>query len=68
MLWSCCHTRPGLAEAMLAKGDQKIVENSTSDYFWSCGRNRRGHNHYGKALMSVRSRLRQKQKPDDESA
>ncbi|WP_404364519.1 NADAR family protein [Marinobacter sp.] len=54
-----CRTYPDLAEELLKTGDQKIVENSNFDYFWGCGRDRRGHNSYGKVLMNVRARLRE---------
>ena len=54
-----CRTYPDLAEELLETGDQKIVENSNFDYFWGCGRDRRGHNGYGKVLMNVRTRLRE---------
>lgn len=50
MLWSRCRTHQALAEALLAKGDQKILEDSNVDYLWGCGRDRRGHNRYDKAL------------------
>lgn len=54
-----CRTYPDLADELLKTGDQKIVENSNFDYFWGCGRDRRGHNGYGKILMNVRARLRE---------
>ncbi|MCL7943725.1 NADAR family protein [Marinobacter sp. ATCH36] len=56
-----CRTHPELAEELLNTGDQKIVENSNFDYFWGCGRDRRGENRYGKVLMNVRSKLREEQ-------
>ena len=48
-----------LAEALLATGDNPIVENDQYDYYWGCGRDRRGDNTYGKVLMDVREKLRQ---------
>ncbi len=56
-----CRTHPELAEALLNTGDQKIVENSNFDYFWGCGRDRRGDNCYGNVLMNVRAKLREAQ-------
>ncbi|MET0067423.1 MAG: NADAR family protein [Candidatus Thiodiazotropha sp.] len=53
-----CRTHPEVAEALLATGDRKIIENSQYDYFWGCGRDGRGHNTFGKVLMAVRDRLR----------
>ena len=52
-----CRTYPNLAEQLLATGDRHLVENSQYDYYWGCGRDRRGNNAYGKVLMSVRSKL-----------
>jgi ribA/ribD-fused uncharacterized protein len=52
-----CRTYPNLAEQLLATGDRQLVENSQYDYYWGCGRDRRGNNAYGKVLMNVRSKL-----------
>lgn len=54
-----CRTYSQLAEELLDTGDQKIVENSNFDYFWGCGRDRRGDNRYGHVLMNVRAKLRE---------
>ena len=54
-----CRAHPEVAEALLATGEQMLVENSNYDYFWGCGRDRRGGNMYGKVLMNVRDRLRE---------
>jgi ribA/ribD-fused uncharacterized protein len=56
-----CRTHPEIAEALLATGDQVLVESSNYDYFWGCGRDRRGENMYGKVLMNVREKLRDEQ-------
>jgi ribA/ribD-fused uncharacterized protein len=58
-VYTKCRAHPEVAERLLATGDAKLVENSQYDYFWGCGRDRRGHNTYGKVLMDVRSRLRE---------
>ncbi|MDI9246357.1 NADAR family protein [Marinobacter sp. CHS3-4] len=58
-VYTRCRTHPDLAEELLATGDQKIVENSNFDYFWGCGRDRRGENAYGRVLMKVRAKLRE---------
>ncbi|MCY4044820.1 MAG: NADAR family protein [Cellvibrionales bacterium] len=50
------HTK--IAKALLDTNDNPLVESSAYDYFWGCGRDRRGHNHYGKVLMAVRDKLR----------
>lgn len=45
-------------EALLATGDQLIVETSQYDHFWGIGRDQRGLNHIGKAWMDIRDKLR----------
>ena len=56
-VYTKCREHHEVAEALLATGDSKIVENSQYDYFWGCGRDRRGKNTYGRVLMNVRARL-----------
>ena len=58
-VYTKCRTHPEVAERLLSTGDAKLVENSQYDYFWGCGRDRRGHNTYGLVLMDVRNRLRE---------
>lgn len=52
-----CRTYPALAERLLATDTHRLVENSQYDYFWGCGRDRRGKNQYGQVLMNVRAKL-----------
>lgn len=52
-------THTDAREALENTCDQRLVENNSYDYFWGCGRDRRGDNHYGKVLMNVREKLRQ---------
>jgi ribA/ribD-fused uncharacterized protein len=54
-----CRTHPEVAERLLATGNRRLVEGSAYDYFWGCGRDRRGGNNYGRVLMSVRDKLRE---------
>lgn len=54
-----CRTHQAVAEALLATGDQQIVESSQYDYYWGCGRDGRGHNAFGKVLMAVRDKLKE---------
>jgi ribA/ribD-fused uncharacterized protein len=56
-LYIRCRTYSALAERLLASADRPIVETSQYDYFWGCGRDFRGENAFGKALMLVRERL-----------
>lgn len=58
-VYTKCKTHPEVAEALLATGDKKLLESSQYDYFWGCGRDRRGNNQYGKVLMNVRAKLRE---------
>jgi ribA/ribD-fused uncharacterized protein len=52
-----CRTHEAVAAALLATGDQQIVESSQYDYYWGCGRDGRGRNTFGKVLMAVRDKL-----------
>lgn len=58
-VYTKCRTHPKVAERLLSTGDAKLVESSQYDYFWGCGRDRRGHNTYGLVLMDVRNKLRE---------
>lgn len=46
-----------VGQAIRNTGDARLVENNQYDYFWGCGRDRRGRNAYGRVLMGVRQRL-----------
>lgn len=52
-----CRSHETVAAALLATGDQQIVESSQYDYYWGCGRDGRGRNTFGKVLMAVRDKL-----------
>jgi predicted NAD-dependent protein-ADP-ribosyltransferase YbiA (DUF1768 family) len=54
-----CRTHEDAAKALLATGDNRILEASQYDYRWGCGRDGRGNNAYGKILMAVRDKLRE---------
>ena len=56
-LYTKCRTYSNIADELLATGSSKLVENSVYDYFWGCGRDRRGANMYGQVLMNVRQKL-----------
>jgi ribA/ribD-fused uncharacterized protein len=56
-VYTKCRTHQDVADLLLATGDKQIVETSTYDYYWGCGRDGRGHNTFGKVLMSVRDKL-----------
>lgn len=56
-----CRTHPEVQTRLIETGDIKLVENSQFDYYWGCGRDHRGENHYGKVLMNVRAKLNSEQ-------
>ncbi len=58
-VYTKCRTHPEVAERLLGTGDSRLFESSQYDYFWGCGRDRRGHNTYGLVLMDVRNKLRE---------
>lgn len=58
-VYTQCQSHPQVAERLLATGEQRLVENDQYDYYWGCGRDRRGTNMYGQVLMSVRAKLRE---------
>ncbi len=60
-VYTTCRTHPHISDALLNTQDKTLVDNTQYDYFWGCGRDRRGENAYGKVLMSVRDKLREEQ-------
>ena len=54
-----CRTHAEVAEMLLETENRMLVENNSYDYYWGCGRDRRGENYYGKVLMNVRNKLRE---------
>jgi N-glycosidase YbiA len=51
-------THAELKELLLSTGDEEIIENAPSDYYWGCGKDGTGKNKLGKILMEVRNHLR----------
>ena len=58
-VYTRCRTYSHLTQQILDTGDNKLVENNSYDYFWGCGRDRRGENRYGQVLMNVRKKLKE---------
>lgn len=52
-------THRDLKELLLATGDEELIENAPSDYYWGCGKDGTGQNKLGKVLMQVREKLRE---------
>jgi ribA/ribD-fused uncharacterized protein len=44
---------------LLATGDEEIIEQTTTDYYWGCGTDGSGRNMLGQILMQVRQTLRE---------
>lgn len=51
-------THSELRQLLLDTGDEEIVENAPSDYYWGCGADGSGKNQLGQTLMQVRAILR----------
>ncbi len=64
-IYTQCKTHAEVSERLLTTGKQRLVENDQYDYYWGCGRDRRGTNMYGQVLMSVRDKLRDELKVKD---
>jgi len=50
-------THADIREILISTGNQLLVENSPTDYYWGCGGDRTGENHLGKILMRVREQI-----------
>lgn len=46
---------------LLSTGNEEIVENTSNDYYWGCGKDGSGKNMLGKILMEIREILRNNQ-------
>ena len=44
-------------DALIATGDEEIVEENPDDDFWGTGKDGRGENQTGKILMRIRNEL-----------
>jgi N-glycosidase YbiA len=53
-------THTDIRKILLDTGDEDIIENAPSDYYWGCGKTGTGKNMLGKILMEVRAILREK--------
>jgi ribA/ribD-fused uncharacterized protein len=51
-------THADLRDLLLSTGEQPIVENSPTDYYWGCGAEGSGKNMLGQILVEVREILR----------
>jgi len=51
-------SHPKLRELLISTGNEELVENAPTDYFWGCGKLGGGENMLGKLLMETRIALR----------
>ncbi|MCK5880682.1 MAG: NADAR family protein [Sinobacterium sp.] len=58
-VYTCARTHEELRLALTESAELPLFESNNYDYFWGCGRDRRGENHYGKVLMQVRKKLKE---------
>ncbi|CAF0956666.1 unnamed protein product [Brachionus calyciflorus] len=47
-----------LKQILLSTGDQELIENSPTDYYWGCGADGSGKNRLGVILMQLREQLK----------
>jgi ribA/ribD-fused uncharacterized protein len=48
---------PELAAELVATGDEELIEDSRTDYYWGCGADGSGANRLGVLLMELRTEL-----------
>jgi ribA/ribD-fused uncharacterized protein len=53
-------THSDIQAILLDTGDELLVEDSPTDYYWGCGQDKTGQNQLGKTLMNVRQEIRQR--------
>ncbi|MCK5880598.1 MAG: NADAR family protein [Sinobacterium sp.] len=58
-VYTCAKTHEAIRHELVESGELPFFESNNYDYFWGCGRDRRGENHYGKVLMQVRKKLQE---------
>lgn len=49
---------PELRELLLATGDEPLIEDSPTDFYWGCGADGSGRNRLGELLVELREALR----------
>lgn len=52
-------THTDIQNILLDTGEELLVEDSPTDYYWGCGQDQTGQNQLGKILMKVRQEIRQ---------
>jgi N-glycosidase YbiA len=57
-VWAKFSAHDELGALLLSTGDQPIIENAPSDYYWGYGADGTGRNMLGRILVETRERLR----------
>jgi hypothetical protein len=61
-------SHPDVCALLMATGDEELVENSRTDFYWGCGADGTGQNKLGKTYMAVRDALRTASEAPDGAA
>lgn len=51
-------THSDIKDILISTGEEEIIEKTTNDYYWGCGKLGNGKNMLGKILMDVRKTLK----------
>jgi N-glycosidase YbiA len=51
-------THADIRAVLLSTGNEELIENTSTDYYWGCGTNKTGKNRLGQILIEVREKLR----------
>lgn len=58
-VWQKFTRHQDIQKILLDTGEEYLVENSPTDYYWGCGENGTGQNQLGRILMEVRTKILQ---------
>ncbi|MEC9399575.1 MAG: NADAR family protein [Myxococcota bacterium] len=64
-VWAKFTTHEELRELLLSTGKMKLVENTTGDFYWGCGRDGSGKNKLGAILTETREKLASEHMEDE---
>lgn len=56
-------THAEIRDLLLSTGEEVLIENAPSDYYWGSGKDGNGQNKFGPILMQVRGELRAESSP-----
>jgi N-glycosidase YbiA len=52
-------THLNIQSILLETGEEVIIEDSPTDYYWGCGLQKNGKNQLGKIIMEVRQEIKE---------